>query len=157
MSRDQIFELAWILPSIALPVAMLVAITVTAFGMGIHVPNIEGSIDPTTLAQSAQFKEPGIVQTAPKKYEVTMVAQTWQFRPNDIKVPAGSDVRFTITSQDVIHGIRIQGTNINAMIVPGVITRVSARFDTPGEYLMVCHEYCGVGHHLMGSKIIVEP
>ncbi len=34
-----LYELAWILPSIAIPVSMLVALTVTAFGAGVHVPS----------------------------------------------------------------------------------------------------------------------
>ena len=29
-------------------------------------------------------------------------------------------------------------------------------FETPGEYLVVCNEYCGLGHHLMQGKVIVE-
>ena len=32
-----LYELAWILPSIAIPVGMLAALLVTAFGAGIHV------------------------------------------------------------------------------------------------------------------------
>jgi cytochrome c oxidase subunit II len=31
------------------------------------------------------------------------------------------------------------------------------RFDRPGEYPMICHEYCGIAHHTMSGKIIVEP
>ena len=30
------------------------------------------------------------------------------------------------------------------------------RFEEPGEYDFVCHEYCGVGHHTMAGKLIVE-
>ena len=33
----------------------------------------------------------------------------------------------------------------------------SYRFDEPGEYLLICHEYCGLGHHMMYGRIIVEP
>ena len=40
-----LYELAWILPSIAIPVGMLSALLVTAFGAGIHVPSDE---DPGT-------------------------------------------------------------------------------------------------------------
>jgi cytochrome c oxidase subunit 2 len=27
----------------------------------------------------------------------------------------------------------------------------------PGEFHIVCNEFCGVGHHLMVGKIIVKP
>ena len=42
------------------------------------------------------------------------------------------------------------------MLLPGQIAHATARFDTPGEYPIICHEYCGIAHHTMGGKIIVE-
>jgi cytochrome c oxidase subunit 2 len=157
MQRDQVLELAWILPSVAIPIAMLVAIVITAFGMHISVPGIVASIDPATVNETPPFDKPGVIRTAPGRYEVAMVASTWSFRPNEIRVPVGSQVQFTITSVDVIHGMRVQGTNINVMIVPGQVSRATARFDTAGEFLFMCHEYCGVAHHVMAGKVIVEP
>ena len=41
--------------------------------------------------------------------------------------------------------------------LPGQIARVSARFDKPGTYPFFCHEYCGLGHHAMFGKVVVEP
>ena len=38
-----LWELAWILPSIALPVGMLAALAVTAFGAGINVAGDRGA------------------------------------------------------------------------------------------------------------------
>ena len=46
-----LYELAWILPSIAIPVGMLVALTVTAFGAGIHLPGVAGRIMQRIKAQ----------------------------------------------------------------------------------------------------------
>jgi cytochrome c oxidase subunit 2 len=43
------------------------------------------------------------------------------------------------------------------MVLPGQIAHVEARFDTPGEYPMLCHEYCGIAHHTMAGKVVVEP
>jgi cytochrome c oxidase subunit 2 len=42
------------------------------------------------------------------------------------------------------------------MIVPGQITKVTATFRKPGEYLIVCHEFCGGGHQAMFGKVIVK-
>jgi cytochrome c oxidase subunit 2 len=36
------------------------------------------------------------------------------------------------------------------------VTRVVYTFDEPGEHLIICHEYCGIGHHNMWGKVIVE-
>ena len=157
MTRDQLLELGWILPSIAIPTGMLVALLVTAFGMGIHVPGHAGTVDPRTVAQTPPFDAPGVVQIAPGRYQVVLLSQIWFFQPREGRLPAGATVDFVATSQDVIHGLRIQGTNVNLMLVPGQVSRATAHFPRPGEYLFLCHEYCGVGHHTMAGRIIVEP
>jgi cytochrome c oxidase subunit 2 len=41
------------------------------------------------------------------------------------------------------------------MIVPGEVTHVTYTFSRPGEYLVLCHEYCGLGHQQMYTKVIV--
>ncbi len=133
----------------ALMTAFFVAIVVGAFGLGIRVPTCVTDIPP--------FDQPAIKEVAPGQYVVNVVAQMWKFNPREIKVPAGSTVTFNLTSKDVQHGFKILNTNVNMMAVPGVVNRAMVRFDQPGEYLIVCHEYCGLGHHAMSAKVIVEP
>jgi cytochrome c oxidase subunit II len=152
-----LYELAWILPSIAIPVGMLSALLVTAFGAGIHVPSDAGHVDIATLAQKAPFDKLGLVEVGPLRYEVRMIGQIWNFGESEIRVPAGSTVTFLATSRDVVHGLFIPKANINVMLLPGQLSRVTRRFDKPGEYAMMCHEYCGIAHHTMGGKIIVVP
>jgi cytochrome c oxidase subunit 2 len=152
-----LYELAWILPSIAIPVAMLVALLVTAFGAGIHVPSDAGRVDPARLGTTPPFDAPGVVQVAPGHYEVRVIGQIWSFTPNEVRVPAGSTVSFVATSRDVVHGLFIPRTTVNVMLLPGQVARVTARFDRPGEYPIICHEYCGIAHHVMAGKLIVEP
>ena len=151
-----IFEFAWILPSVAIPVAVITAVIITAFAVGIRVPDIAGRIDPVAINNVAPFNEPGVRELAPGRYEATMIAQTFLFTPNEIEIPAGSDVTFILTSRDVIHGFKIVGTSVNMMAVPGQISKMTAHFPEPGEYLVLCHEYCGSGHHVMYGKIIVK-
>jgi cytochrome c oxidase subunit 2 len=152
-----LYELAWILPSIAIPVGMLAALTVTAFGAGVHLPTASGRVTPTQVAQTAPFDAPGIKQLAPGRYEVVLTSQIWSFAPSEVRVPVGSTVTFVATSKDVVHGLLIPGARVNTMLLPGQVSRVTTRFDRPGEFLMLCHEYCGVAHHTMWGKIIVEP
>ncbi len=151
-----LWELAWILPSIAIPVGMLVALAVTAFGAGIHLTGDQGRVDPQKIAEHPLFKEPGLVETAPGRYEVRLTARIWSFAPAEVRVPAGSTVHFLATSADVVHGLLVPKHNINVMLLPGQIAHAQARFDTPGEYPIICHEYCGIAHHTMAAKIIVE-
>ncbi|RME84633.1 MAG: cytochrome C oxidase subunit II, partial [Caldilineae bacterium] len=76
--------------------------------------------------------------------------------PNEIHIPAGATLTMFLTSRDVQHGFYVIGTDINVMVVPGQVSRVEHTFDEPGEYQILCHEYCGAGHQTMAGKIIVE-
>jgi cytochrome c oxidase subunit 2 len=87
---------------------------------------------------------------------VTMIGGTFFWLPNPVTVPAGKRVTFRLTALDVTHGFQVTGTNINTMVVPGYVSQLTYTFERPGEYLVVCNEYCGTGHHTMGGKIVVE-
>jgi cytochrome c oxidase subunit 2 len=152
-----LYELVWILPSIAIPVGMLAALTVTAFGAGIHLPSVAGRVDVSKVAETAPFDKPGIVQTRTDHYVVYLTGQIWSFTPNEIRVPVGSTVTFMATSRDVVHGLIVPGANVNTMLLPGQIALVTTRFDRPGTYPMLCHEYCGIAHHTMAGTVIVDP
>lgn len=151
------YEKLWIILSLVVLVIFLGAIGASVFAAGINVPGVEERVDPRTVAQTPPFDQPGVRELAPKRYEVYVLAQAWFFTPNEIHVPAGSVITFYATSKDVIHGFKIENTNVNAMLLPGQVTKVTARFDKPGTYLFICHEYCGIGHPVMSGKIIVEP
>jgi cytochrome c oxidase subunit II len=156
LNKKLVLELAWILPSVAIPIALLVAIVVTGFGMHITVPDDEGVIDVNAIDQTEPFDEPGVFEVEPGRYQVVMIASTFLFDPTEVTVPAGSEVEFVITSRDVLHGFHVEKTNANVMLIPGRIARVEATFEDPGEYRFVCHEYCGAGHHIMYGTVIVE-
>lgn len=125
-----------------------------AFGMG--PPSHKETIDPQKVDETAPFDNPGIKKIGEKEYEVVMTLQAFSFTPSDIEIPAGSTVHFTLTSKDVVHGFQVVNTNLNAMVMPGHIQKISQTFDEPGEYLVLCNEYCGAGHQLMSTKIIVK-
>jgi cytochrome c oxidase subunit 2 len=150
------YEMTFLGVGVLLTVGCLGALLYATTARGIHLPGHGGTIDPRQVDQTPPFDQPGVRQTANGEYEVVMVARAWSFTPNEVRVPAGSRVTFVATSTDVIHGLLVGGTRINVMLIPGQITRYSYTFDKPGEYLLMCHEYCGLGHHTMGGKVVVE-
>ena len=133
------------------------ALIYATVGMGIHLPGRTAEIDPTRVFATPPFDQLGVRQTGPNRYEVVLVAQAWAFLPPEIRVPAGAEVTFTATSLDILHGLNVEGTRLNMMLIPGQVSRNTYRFREPGEHLMICHEYCGLGHHTMAGKVIVEP
>lgn len=150
------YEKIWIALSLVVLVVFLAAISASVFAAGIQLPGAVERVDPRRIEQTPPFNQPGVRELAPKRYDVDMLAQTWTFTPNEIRIPAGSVATFYVTSKDVIHGLRIENTNINVMVLPGQVSKVTARFDKPGMYLFVCQEYCGLGHPSMSGRVIVE-
>lgn len=134
----------------------LVAIGISVVYFGIHVPSPGGRLAPADVRATEPFDEPGVYETGDGEYEVIMIASTWQFTPNEVRVPAGSEVTFRLTSTDVVHGFLIEKTAVNLMAIPGQVGEVTATFDEPGEHLFLCHEYCGSGHHVMDGRVVVE-
>ena len=153
------YEKLWIYVAAAMLLIFGAAITVSAFATGIQLPSPEMRVDPRLVATpgATSFGEPGLRELAPGKFEARMLAQTWSFKPNEIKVKAGSKITFYVTSKDVIHGFHIDETNVNFMVIPGQVSKLSHTFDKPGTYNIICHEYCGIGHQTMFAQVIVEP
>lgn len=149
------YEKLWMGGAAALIVLFIGAIVFGATSQAIHPPSHVETIDPTTAARSGEFAEPGVTLTADGA-RVVLVTKMYSFAPAEVRVPRGKPVTFRVTSPDVIHGFQIVGTNANMTIVPGYISQFTMTFPWPGEYLMLCNEYCGLGHHLMQGKLIVE-
>lgn len=151
------YERAFLTLSGVMLVLFLGALFYAAFAMGKSLPGRGGTIDPAEAASTAPFDDPGLERIGPGRYRAVILAQAWAFTPRQIEIPAGATVDFVVTSRDVIHGFHIDETRVNAMVLPGQITRVSHTFEEPGEHLVICHEYCGVGHHNMYATIRVAP
>ena len=111
---------------------------------------------PECLPYDGAYTEPKINQLDEKTYQVFSVASMWQFQPAEIYIPVGSEVDFYLTSKDVVHGFNIAQKNVNRMAVYGSINKTTVKFDKPGVYDIVCHEYCGVGHQNMRAQVIVN-
>lgn len=82
----------------------------------------------------------------------------WTIEP--AVVPAHTMVRFDVTSVDVNHGFGIYDPggrmlgSVQAM--PGYANRLDLTFDMPGQYRILCLEYCGLSHHAMQAAFRVE-
>jgi len=151
------FEKIWLAFGIGALVVFLVTIGVSAFYLGNKPPSCLTTINPEKVNQTKPFTEPGLHKVEGKEwdYELVYVASAFSFNPVQVKVPLDAKVRVIATTTDVVHGFEVAGTNINMMLEPGYVSEYTTTFDKAGEYLIVCNEYCGAGHHLMSSKIEV--
>jgi cytochrome c oxidase subunit 2 len=152
----ELYERIWMWASSALIGAFLATILLTTAAQAVQPPGHVETVDPTTLAAHPEFGTPTIVTRPDGSVVVPVVATMFAFSPDPIEVPAGVPVTFRVTSNDVVHGFQIVGTNANAMAVPGYVTQFTVTFDMPGEHTIACNEYCGLMHHAMVGKVIVK-
>jgi cytochrome c oxidase subunit 2 len=150
------YERWWIAFGTTMLIVFLAIIGVAAFADNINPPSGMHQIDPTKVAQTPPFDKPGLRKLPDGSYEAYYVAEVFSFAPSSLQIPAGSKVTFYVTSQDVVHGFFIPDTAINMMVIPGWVNAATHTFSRPGEYLIICHEYCGIGHQNMFAKIEVR-
>ena len=150
------YERAWMWASAGLIALFLGAILVPAALQAVHPPSHIETVDPAALASHAEFGTPTVSTRSDGRIVASVVASTFAFSPDPIVVPAGLPVTFRITSSDVMHGFQIVGTNANSMAIPGYVSQFSLTFTRRGEYVITCNEYCGILHHAMVAKLIVQ-
>ncbi|RMD70708.1 MAG: cytochrome C oxidase subunit II [Gammaproteobacteria bacterium] len=151
-------EKLWIYVVAFMVMVMFGSILYMAVARNIHPPSNVETVNSATLHLGGEFAEDNLgVKTNPDgSVRVTMVATRYGFYPQHIEVPAHKKVTFRMASTDVIHGVHIPRTNMSTMIVPGFVAEVSTVFTRPGEYPMLCNEYCGLGHDYMWSRVTVK-
>jgi cytochrome c oxidase subunit II len=150
------YERWWMTFGLTMLVVFLALIGFAAIADNVNPPSGMRQIDPTKVAQTPPFDKPGLHRLADGSFEVYYVAQVFFFNPAVLTVPLGSKVTFYVTSSDVVHGFFVPDTDINMMAVPGWVNQETHRFNRRGEYLVICHEYCGIGHQNMFAKIEVR-
>lgn len=149
-----LYEKIWMWAAGALIAAFLVTLVAGLAGSSLQPPSHVETIDPTAVDQDPRFAQPGVTVDE-RGATVVVVASMYAFVPGEIRVPVNRPVTFRMTSRDVTHGFQIVGTNGNTMVVPGYVSQFTTTFREPGEYLIVCNEYCGTGHHMMHAVINV--
>lgn len=144
-----------------LGLCMLVAFVAIVIGDAVRSATVHSHgherIAAEDLASTPPFDKPGVTRNADGSWDAVVIAYAFGFLPReDLVVPVGAKVHFKVASIDVVHGFQIPGhTNVNLEVVPGHVSEVTQTFDEPGRFLILCHEYCGSGHHFMTGHIRV--
>jgi cytochrome c oxidase subunit II len=150
------YERWWLTFGVTMLVAFLALIGFAAFADNINPPSGMRQIDPADVSLTPPFNKPGLRKLADGSYEAYYVARVFSFAPSTMVVPVGSKVTFYVTSADVVHGFFIPDTDINMMAIPGWVNDETHTFSKAGDYLLICHEYCGIDHQDMFARIEVR-
>ena len=99
--------------------------------------------------------------------EIYVVAKQWMWKAQHpegqaeidaLHVPVGRPVKLTMTSQDVIHSFFVPEFRVKADVLPGRYTTLWFEASQPGEYQLLCAEYCGTDHsRMMGHVTALRP
>lgn len=100
----------------------------------------------------------------PNAYEIRVTGQKWKwfftyptgYVDENLHVPVDQPVRLLMTSRDVIHSLFIPAFRLKMDLVPSRYTTTWFEAIQPGEYDLLCAEYCGDNHSSMLAKVIVH-
>ncbi|MFN7135393.1 MAG: hypothetical protein ACK4N5_25185 [Myxococcales bacterium] len=101
-------------------------------------------------------EEKGVpVVEPPPGGDAYLVSQMWRWYPV-LKLRQGQTYRLHVSSTDLQHGFSLLPMNMNFQVLPGYDHVLTVTPTAKGEFQVVCNEFCGIGHHLMVGRIIVE-
>lgn len=76
---------------------------------------------------------------------------------NEIHIPVGVPVLFTLHGGDVIHSFWVPNLAGKKDLIPGKVATMWLQADKPGVYRGQCAEYCGLQHARMAFWIVADP
>ena len=105
----------------------------------------------------------GIVLLAPvPAFAVSPVEQVFkiqagqfEYLPAELKVNPGDRVTIELTATDVVHGLSIDGYNLETTADPGQTARLTFTADREGSFRFRCTVTCGNLHPFMIGKLHV--
>jgi cytochrome c oxidase subunit 2 len=95
--------------------------------------------------------------------EVGVTGQMWKWsfeydnkkKSDTLFLPVNRDIKFNLSSIDVIHSFFLPAFRVKEDVVPGRINYFWIRTTDIGSYYASCAEYCGLNHSYMYAQIKV--
>ena len=90
---------------------------------------------------------------------VEVVGHQWYWEIGSTRFTVDESVIFRVTSADVNHAFAIYDSDLRVIAqtqaMPGYFNGLRVRFPRPGQYRVLCLEYCGLVHHSMLATLDV--
>jgi cytochrome c oxidase subunit 2 len=88
-------------------------------------------------------------------FEIT--AKKFSYTPKTMRVSRGDEVTIRLLSEDVTHGLYLDGYRLETRAHPGLDGSISFIADKTGRFAFRCSITCGEFHPYMVGFLIVEP
>lgn len=76
---------------------------------------------------------------------------------NEIHIPVGRTVEFSLKSADVLHSFWVPQLAGKLDLIPGRVNVLRLTADQPGVFRGQCAEYCGAQHAKMAFHVVAHP
>ena len=110
-------------------------------------------VDKYTVRTETESKTP--VVAPPPGSDVYLQASMWSWLPI-IKLREGAEYTLHLSALDVNHGFSLYPLNVNFAVAPGYDYGLRVTPTASGDFRIICNEFCGIGHHIMVGRVIVE-
>jgi cytochrome c oxidase subunit 2 len=74
----------------------------------------------------------------------------------EMHLPINRPVKMLLRSKDVLHDFAVAQFRVKMDFVPGSVTYLWLTPTVAGTYDILCEELCGLAHHAMRGKVVVE-
>jgi len=91
----------------------------------------------------------------PPGADIYLLARMWNWS-SVLKLKNNTEYTLHLSAADVNHGFSLFPINVNIQVVPGYDYALRVTPNSAGEFRIICNEFCGIGHHMMIGKVIVE-
>ena len=91
----------------------------------------------------------------PRNRHFRIEASSFRYAPATIAVNAGDHVTIDLVSTDVVHGLYVDGYDLNVTADPGHTARLSFVAQRAGAFRLRCSVTCGPLHPFMIGKLHV--
>ena len=129
-----------------------VFIIIAAIRVWVHIKQTLPPADRTVRVTSQQwawtFQDPGADDSLDTADDV--------FTTDELHLETDKTYHFRLESKDVLHSFFIPAFRMKQDAVPGRIYTGWFKPTRVGEYDILCAEICGIGHGVMGAKLVVE-
>ena len=75
---------------------------------------------------------------------------------HELHIPKDRPIKFLLRAKDVLHNFTVPQFRAKMDLVPGMVTWQWLTATRTGTFDILCEELCGIGHHAMRGRIVVE-
>ncbi|TAN55071.1 MAG: quinol oxidase [Rhodospirillales bacterium] len=119
--------------------------------------DFKAKVEAMVAAHGTGSLEGGIPVVHPPEGDVFLLAHQFGWYPV-LEMEAGRTYRLHVLSEDVMHGFAVTfDHSAERILMPNQAEIVTLKPTMPGQYQVICADYCGIEHNGMRAPLIVTP